>query len=96
MSTVKAIDRYNIGHFAIGVLMQLSGASLTNALFVATVWEVFENGFKKKKPDIFPVAKPDTLANAVLDIVSVYAGYKLMTLLPPVPKAVIWTREGIS
>ena len=93
MTPVKAIDRYNIGHFAIGVLMQLSGASLSNALVIATVWEVVENGLKKKMPDFFPVAKPDTLANALFDIVSVYAGYKLMSLLPPVPKAAIWTRK---
>lgn len=83
---IRPVDRYTIGHFMVGFLGGLRGVPWYWALAGAVGWELIENPLKKAIPEVFPVAVPDTIENASLDVAAWMAGWGAAQLLPPEKK----------
>lgn len=78
-----AVDRFTIGHAAVGTIMGLARLPWWVAITVAIGWEVIENPLKDRFPQLFPHATHDTLANATFDALAMIAGYAFIRALPP-------------
>jgi hypothetical protein len=78
-----AIDRFTIGHVAVGTLMGLGRIPWWGALTVAVGWEVLERGLKDSVPAAFPSATQDTTSNAVFDAMAMMLGWTAIQLFPP-------------
>jgi hypothetical protein len=83
---IHLVDRYTLGHAMLGFLAGLRGVPWYATLGVAIAWELVENPLKRALPQVFPVAIPDTIENASLDLVATMAGYGVAKLLPPEKK----------
>lgn len=77
------VDRYTVGHAAVGVLLGLGRAPWWLALVVALGWEVVERPLKNAFPRAFPYATQDTLGNSLLDAGAMMAGWGAIKALPP-------------
>lgn len=71
----QPIDRFTLGHLAMGVVLGAAGAPFPLAIGVAVGWEFAEVPLKKSFPQLFPHPSQDTLVNAVLDAVAVLVGW---------------------
>lgn len=89
-TTVEPADRFTIGHGMIGFLTGLASMPWYYTLGIAVGWELIENPLKRAAPQIFPVGKPDTLANATLDVAAWMLGWTMTKALPPGPVPQIW------
>ena len=69
------LDRYTVGHAAVGVVYGLTSMPWWAALGLAVAWEVVENPLKDAYPQLFPDAKHDRYENAAVDVVAVMAGF---------------------
>lgn len=78
------VDRFTLGHVAIGVIMGLVNVPPTWAWAVAIGWELLERPLKKNIPEIFPHPEQDTLPNAIGDIAAMLIGYNAIRALPPI------------
>jgi hypothetical protein len=87
---VQPIDRYTIGHVAWGVMLGLGSVPWWATLGQAVLWEIIENPLKRALPQVFPDARPDTLANSTCDILACMAGWAVMRALPPGPTPAVW------
>lgn len=83
---IRPVDRYTLGHGMVGFLAGLRGVPWYWTLATAIGWELVENPLKRALPEVFPVAVPDTLENAGLDVAAWMAGWGLAQLLPPEKK----------
>lgn len=78
----NALDRFTIGHAAVGTIMGLARAPWWVALGVAIGWELLERPLKDEFPRLFPHATQDTVANAVVDAAAMVVGWGLIQLFP--------------
>lgn len=78
-----ALDRFTIGHGAVGVLMGLGRMPWWGALTVAIGWEFVERGLKEAIPAAFPNATQDTTSNAIFDSMAMMLGWTAVQLFPP-------------
>lgn len=69
------LDRYTVGHAAVGAVYSAMGLSLLSTAALAVAWEVLENPLKDNLPLIFPQASHDSLANATADVVAALVGW---------------------
>ena len=77
------IDRFTIGHVAVGTLFSLARVPWWATLASSIAWELAENALKRKMPKLFPSGIEDSWAHAAVDIAAVMAGYGAIKLLPP-------------
>ncbi len=85
-----AIDRYTIGHVALGTMLGLASVPWWVTLGQAVLWELVETPLKRRLPQVFPVATPDSFANSFFDVAGCMAGWAAMRMLPPGPTPDIW------
>lgn len=71
------IDRFTLGHFAVGIGLAAAGASPSTALVMAIGWELIEGPLKVRTPAVFPNPSPDSPANASLDAAAMMLGWYL-------------------
>lgn len=83
------VDRFTIGHAAVGVIMGLKGMPFWAAATVAIGWELIENPLKDRFPDMFPVPTHDTFENAAFDAMAMMAGWGAMQAFRPIPPSPI-------
>ena len=69
------LDRFSLGHAAVGVLYGAFELPWWAAAGLAVGWEIIENPLKDWLPEVFPDACYDSLPNAVADAVLVIGGY---------------------
>ena len=79
------VDRYTIGHFAVGTLAGLGRVPWWATIGGAVLWELVERPLKNHLPRWFPFSTQDTIGNAIVDILAVTAGWGLIKLLPAAP-----------
>lgn len=82
----SAFDRYTVAHAASGVALGLRRIPWWAALGLAIVWEIVERPLKDRFPNWFPNATQDSLANSVVDVGAVMAGWGVMMLFPRKPQ----------
>jgi hypothetical protein len=74
-----AIDPWTVVHFSAGLAMGLMDIPLRRALAVSLTYEVVEQ-FMERRPigeALFRVSRPETLPNAIVDMVTFAAGHRL-------------------
>lgn len=81
------IDRYDLGHYSIGILLGLARVPWWAALGIAVGWELAEDRIKDAVPQLFPRPIDDTFANSALDVAFWMAGWATIKMLPPDPLA---------
>jgi len=96
-ANVDPVDRFTVGHGAMGLMLGLWGMPWYTALASSVVFELVENYvLKPAMPSLFPVGGPDTLANATLDTAAWMAGWGIGRAIPG-PRdeqtARIWRRK---
>ncbi len=74
------VDRFTLGHFAIGIASQVAGATFGQSVAIAVLWEFLERPLKVTVPGMFPHPSQDTFRNAAADVVAWAAGYYLAGL----------------
>jgi hypothetical protein len=80
---IRYVDRYTLGHFMVGFLSGMRGViPWYGSLALAVGWELIENPLKQAVAQIFPVAIPDTIENAAIDVAAWMAGFGASQLLP--------------
>lgn len=92
---VDPVDRFTLGHGAVGLMLGLWGMPWYAALGTSVVFEVLENClFKPALPGLFPVGKRDTLANSGADTAAWMVGWSLGRAIPRPPDEVprIWRK----
>jgi len=77
------VDRYSIGHYAVGVLMGLGRFPWWLALGLSIGWELVEDGLKSNLPAVFPDARPEALNNHFTDIVFNMLGWGTIATIYP-------------
>ncbi len=76
---IAPVDRYTVGHAAVGVLMGLGGFPWRAAILVSVGWEFLEHFLKDEVPHLFPGGgTQDTLVNSAMDSAAMLAGYAVM------------------
>ena len=75
------VDRFTMAHMGVGMILGALQIRERYAIGIAVGWELLEIPLKKKIPAMFPHSSQDIPANAVIDAFSMYAGYKIVTLL---------------
>ena len=73
------LDRYTIGHAAIGGVYGALGLPWHTALLLVIGWEVIENPLKDRIPELFPDSCHDTIENAVADAAASMVVWALVT-----------------
>lgn len=81
----NAVDRFTLGHGAVGVLMGLARFPPWAAVVIAVGWELIENPLKDRFPQVFPHASHDTPQNATFDVLAMLLGYAAIKALPQPP-----------
>lgn len=77
-----AVDRFTIGHAAVGVIMGLARAPWWFAIPVAIGWELVETPLKRRVPQIFPRSTADRPVNAFFDAAAMIGGWAAMRAFP--------------
>ncbi len=73
----SVLDRYTVGHAAVGLLCGLAQLPWWGTVTVAIGWELVENPLKDAFPELFPDARHDRYANAAADATAMLAAYAL-------------------
>lgn len=82
-ANVSPVDRFTVGHGAMGLMLGLWGMPWYAALGTSVVFELAENYLlKPAMPGLFPVGKKDTFANAATDTAAWMAGYGIGRAFP--------------
>jgi hypothetical protein len=76
-----AFDRFTLAHFASGVVSGSFNSPWWATATGAVLWEVAERPLKDRWPGAFPHSSQDSLANAVVDVLAVMAGWWATRLL---------------
>ena len=71
----QPIDRFTIGHAAVGVGLGVVGMPLIATVAVAIGWELSEAPLKRRWPELFPHPSQDTPINSLLDAGAMVAGW---------------------
>jgi hypothetical protein len=87
---VQPVDRYTLGHAALGVMLGLGSVPWWATLGQAVIWELIENPLKRALPQVFPDTRPDTFANSFFDVAACMVGWGAMRLLPAGPIPGVW------
>jgi hypothetical protein len=69
------LDRFTVGHAAVGVAYGAAGLSLLWTIALALAWELAERPMKAARPEWFPHPSDDTAQNAVVDVGAVIVGW---------------------
>lgn len=74
-----AIDPWTLVHFSAGLALGLMDTSLRRALGLALTYEASEQVFERHKLGraFFDTQRPESLPNAVMDVVALAAGHRL-------------------
>lgn len=76
----EVLNRYTVGHVAIGVIFGLTEMPWWGAFALSLAWELGEKGLKAALPDVFPNPYQDSWANSVSDTAAVMLGWGAMQL----------------
>lgn len=87
---VAPVDRFTLGHMAVGVILGLRGVPWWVALGITVGWELIEDPLKSSLPGIFPHASHDAPINSIIDGAAVMLGWAMMRALPEEPMS-RWT-----
>jgi hypothetical protein len=79
------VDRFTVGHLAVGTMLGLIAAPWWLAVGTAITWELLEVPLKRTYPGLFPHRSIDTPINKVGDVAAMVAGWAAMRALPPAP-----------
>lgn len=91
-----AVDPWTLVHFSFGLALGLMNARLAWSMGVAAGYEVVEQVFERREwgKRLFQTSGPESLPNALVDLVVFHAGHRLGTrwneTLPPER----WHRRG--
>ena len=81
-ANVAPVDRFTLGHGAMGLMLGLWGMPWYWALISGIGFEVAEIGLKRIAPGVFPVGTQDTWANATFDTGAWMAGWAAGKAIP--------------
>ena len=71
----RPVDRFTLGHFLVGVILQRAGVTFRRAAIAGVAWELLERPLKAAVPGLFPHPQQDSMANASLDVLAWIGGY---------------------
>ncbi len=72
-----AVDRFTLGHAAVGFAYRRLGLGLGPAVFLALAWELAERPLKDRWPGAFPHPSQDSAENSLIDVAAVLGGWVL-------------------
>jgi hypothetical protein len=97
VDNIAAVDRFTLGHGAVGFCLGLWRMPWYSALAASVVFEIVENFVLKPAiPALFPVGTRDSFANATMDTVAWMAGWGAGHAIPAPREETpaLWRRGG--
>lgn len=89
-----AVDRFTLGHAAVGAVYGLLDMPWPLAVALAVGWEFVERPLKDEYPKLFPYSSQDSTENAVFDTIAVLTGYSAAKRYGNADKTALWLITG--